>query len=158
MPQRARRRGLAMKALVLLTTLAAMTAGGAGAVLAYQSTGAVPPQRAVTHEAAPIPTPTVTSIAPCKAPAKLERGECITHRVQTRIVVIPAPRVAAAPVVVAGRKAEAPRVVTRVVVTRVVRRSAPTPRAAPRTEREHENENEHERESERPKASSDNDD
>lgn len=133
-----------MKPLVLLTTLAALATGGAGASWAYQASAAVPPQRNSLHAAAPIPTTTLTSMAPCKAPAKLERGECVTHRVQTRVIVIPAPRVA--PVVIApSRTVAAPRVVTRVVVTRVVRRPIPTRTPVVEHEREHEDEHETEK-------------
>ncbi|HMM97145.1 MAG: hypothetical protein IE926_16390 [Micrococcales bacterium] len=67
----------------LSTTIATGTLlGGLLAVGVYAAT-APSDQVAATVKVAPtfgpVPTPTVTHLAPCAAPAKLEHGVCVTH-------------------------------------------------------------------------------
>lgn len=84
----------------LTTTIATGTlVGGLLAVGVYAAT-APSDQVAATVKVAPsyppVPTPTVTHLAGCAKPAKLEHGACVTH-VPGPTITLPATNVAAAP-------------------------------------------------------------
>ncbi|GIL33956.1 hypothetical protein [Phycicoccus sp. DTK01] len=84
----------------LTTTIATGTlVGGLLAVGVYAAT-APSDQVAATVKVAPsyppVPTPTVTHLAACAKPAKLEHGACVTH-VPGPTITLPATNVAAAP-------------------------------------------------------------
>ncbi|QIM20517.1 hypothetical protein G7075_04175 [Phycicoccus sp. HDW14] len=80
----------------LSSTIATGTlVGSLLAVGVYATTG--PPDRAATTVPvaptfAPVPTPTVTHLAGCRAPAKLEHGVCVTHEPGPVVVLPAAPR------------------------------------------------------------------
>ncbi len=61
---------------------------------------------------APVPTPTVTQLAGCTPPAKLEKGVCVTTKVVTRTAAVAS----------TGAPTSSPRTTPR---------TAPTPRPAP---------------------------
>ena len=61
---------------------------------------------------APVPTPTVTQLADCTPPAKLEKGVCVTTKVVTRTAAVAS----------TGAPTSSPRTTPR---------TAPTPRPAP---------------------------
>lgn len=95
----------------LTTTIATGTlVGGLLAVGVYAAT-APSDQVAATVKVAPsyppVPTPTVTHLAGCTKPAKLEHGVCVTH-VPGPTITLPARVVAAAPARTVSQRTSAP--------------------------------------------------
>ncbi|WP_370249352.1 hypothetical protein [Nocardioides sp.] len=93
----------------LTTLIASLAVGTAGAVVVYRGVAgpaaeptptpdlaaATSPSATPSPTAEPTPTP-VVKLAPCEAPAKLEKGVCVTEQVRT-VVVPPAAPAQAAP-------------------------------------------------------------
>ncbi|MGG5257428.1 hypothetical protein [Phycicoccus avicenniae] len=93
----------------LATTIATGTlAGGLLAVGVYAVT-APPDQSAVRQPVAPtyapVPTPTVTHLAGCTAPARLEHGVCVTHKPGPTVTLPATSRAASGTTTSAGRTA-----------------------------------------------------
>ncbi|QKE84354.1 hypothetical protein [Arthrobacter sp. NEB 688] len=95
----------------LSTTIATGTlVGGLLAVGVYAATapsGQVAASVKVAPSSAPVPTPTVTHLAGCRKPAKLEHGVCVTH-VPGPTVTLPAAVPAAAPARTVALRTSAP--------------------------------------------------
>lgn len=100
------------------TVTLGLAVGSAVAVAAYGAIAPTPTaaKPVLAAVAEPTPAPTTLVYDPCVAPAKLERGVCVTHKVQTVVVTTPAPlavpaprnSVAAAPKPVGARPAPKP--------------------------------------------------
>ena len=80
----------------LSTTIATGTLlGGLLAVGAYVATAPSDQVSATVPVAptyAPVPTPTITQVADCVSPAKLEHGACVTHKPGPTVTIPATPR------------------------------------------------------------------
>ena len=126
-----------MRVSTTVLGLVGALAGTAAAVAGYQHTAAIDavapqPRAAVAAVGRPLPAapPRIrVRLAPCRRPARLVRGACVTTVTHTRVVVDPAPALPAA-----------------VPAAPAVRPAAPPvpPRRAGRPHREHDDSAEHE--------------